>query len=64
DFRSGALKTHLRQADRLRCRFALLIGDDEVAKGFCILRNMQTKAQFEISLSSLSQQILPHIQEP
>ena len=34
DFRSTTLKAHLRQADRLGCRFTLIIGDDEAAKGF------------------------------
>ena len=54
DFRSGSLKSHLRQADRLRSTFALIIGDDEVAKGFAILRNMNTKVQQEVSLLTLT----------
>jgi histidyl-tRNA synthetase len=58
DFRSGTLKAHLRQADRLTCRFALILGDDEVAKGSGVLRNMETKVQYDISLSSLGTDIL------
>jgi histidyl-tRNA synthetase len=58
DFRSITLKTHLRQADRLGCRFTLIIGDDEVAKRSGILRDMKTKVQHDVSLSALS----PHIQ--
>ncbi len=57
DFRSGSLKSHLRQADRLRSHFTLIIGDDEVVKGSAILRNMGTKVQHEVSLTSLSSQI-------
>lgn len=57
DFRSVTLKAHLRQADRLRCRFTLIIGDDEVAKGSGILRDMETKAQHDVSLSTVSFQI-------
>lgn len=57
DFRSGSLKSHLRQADRLRSHFTLIIGDDEVVKGSAILRNMDTKVQHEVSLTSLSSQV-------
>lgn len=57
DFRSLTLKAHLRQADRLRCRFTLILGDDEVVKGSAILRDMETKAQHDVSLSTMSLQI-------
>jgi histidyl-tRNA synthetase len=57
DFRSTTLKAHLRQADRLGCRFTLIIGDDEVAKGSAVLRDMETKVQYDVSLSTLSVEI-------
>ena len=57
DFRSATLKAHLRQADRLGCRVTLIIGDDEVMKGSAILRDMETKVQHDVSLSTLSPQI-------
>ena len=57
DFRAGTLKSHMRQADRLRSQYALIIGDDEVMKGSAILRNMDTKVQQEVSLTSLSSQV-------
>ena len=57
DFRAATLKSHLRQADRLGSRFALIIGDDEVVKGVGILRDMNTKAQQDVSLTSLSRDI-------
>ena len=59
DFRSATLKAHLRQADRLGCRVTLIIGDDEVMKGSAILRDMETKVQYDVSLSTLSPQIQP-----
>lgn len=55
DFRSQTLKAHLRQADRLGCRFTLILGDDEVKKGSAVLRDMETKAQHEIGLSTITQ---------
>ncbi|MDH4155358.1 MAG: histidine--tRNA ligase [Nitrospira sp.] len=57
DFRSATLKAHLRQADRLGCQFTLILGDDEVDKGAGILRNMESKTQYDVLLSSLSRQI-------
>ncbi len=57
DFRFLTLKAHLRQADRLKCRFTLIIGDDEVVKGSAILRDMETKAQYDVSLSTIGLQI-------
>lgn len=58
DFRSTTLKAHLRQADRLASRFTLIIGDDEVVKGSAVLRDMMTKVQHDVNLSTLSPQIL------
>jgi histidyl-tRNA synthetase len=57
DFRSGSLKSHLRQADRLRSQFALIIGNDEAVMGLALLRNMDTKVQHEVSLTALGLQI-------
>jgi histidyl-tRNA synthetase len=53
DFRSTTLKAHLRQADRLDCLYAVLLGDDEAATGTVILRNMTTKVQEPVSLTSV-----------
>lgn len=64
DFRCGTLKAHLRQADRLGCAFSLIIGDDEVAQGRVILRNMGTKSQHDLPLSSLSTEIQPLLSSP
>lgn len=53
DYRAITLKAHLRQADRSKCRYAILLGDDEVARGSVILRNLQSKAQEELPLAGL-----------
>jgi histidyl-tRNA synthetase len=57
DFRSTTLKAHLRQADRLASRFTLIIGDNEVMKGSAVLRDMKTKVQYDVNLSTVSPQI-------
>jgi histidyl-tRNA synthetase len=61
DFRSTTLKAHLRQADRLGCQFTLILGDDEVVKGSAILRDMETKVQYDISLSDVSLHVRTHL---
>jgi histidyl-tRNA synthetase len=50
DYAAMTLKALLRQADRLAARYTAILGDDEVAKGHLILRDMQSKAQQEIPL--------------
>ncbi|MEK6670204.1 MAG: histidine--tRNA ligase [Nitrospirota bacterium] len=54
DYRATTLKAHLRQADRSKCRYAILLGDDEAGRGSVILRNLQSKAQEELPLTGLS----------
>ena len=64
DFRATTLKAHLRQADRARCRYAVLLGDDEVTRGSAIVRDMDTKIQRDISVLQIPehlQSIIPAI---
>ena len=60
DYRATTLKAHLRQADRLKCRYAIFLGDDEAARGFVILRNLQSKAQEELPLAGLISLLKTH----
>ena len=53
DYRATTLKAHLRQADRSKCRYAILLGDDEASRGSVILRNLESKAQEELPLVGL-----------
>ena len=54
DSRATSLKAHLRQADRMGASYVIMIGDDEVAKGRALIRNMMTKEQEEIPLSTVA----------
>jgi histidyl-tRNA synthetase len=54
DYRAITLKAHLRQADRSKCHYAILLGDDEAGRGSVILRNLQSKAQEELPLTGLA----------
>lgn len=57
DSRATSLKAHLRQADRMGAAYVIMVGDDEVAKGKVTVRNMNTKEQEELPLSTVSQQL-------
>jgi len=54
DSRVTSLKTHLRQADRMGASYVIMIGDDEVAKGHALVRNMHTKEQEEVPLYTVA----------
>ncbi|MCL2340314.1 MAG: histidine--tRNA ligase [Proteobacteria bacterium] len=45
DYSGRGLKAQLKQADRVRARFTLIVGEDEWARGEAILRDMRTQAQ-------------------
>lgn len=54
DSRATSLKTHLRQADRMGASYVVIIGDDEVATGQALIRNMHTRKQEEIPFSTVA----------
>jgi histidyl-tRNA synthetase len=54
DYRASTLKAHLRQADRSKCRYAIILGDDEARRRSVIVRNLESKAQEELPLVDLA----------
>jgi histidyl-tRNA synthetase len=54
DYRAITLKAHLRQADRSKCLYAIILGDDEVSRSSVIIRNLESKAQEELPLGGLA----------
>jgi len=48
-----SLKSQMRRADKLKAVSVLIVGDDELAKGTAVLRDMATKQQVEIKLDEL-----------
>ena len=48
-----SLKSQMRRADKLKAASVLIVGDDELAKGKAVWRNMASKQQEEIKLSDL-----------
>jgi histidyl-tRNA synthetase len=53
DYSSKGLKAQLKRADRLGAVRVLIVGDNELASGKGILRDMAAKAQSEVALEDL-----------
>ena len=53
EYASRGLKAQLKSADRLGAKRVLIIGDNELASGKAILRDMTTKVQKEVGLDNL-----------
>ena len=46
-----SLKSQMRRADRFGCQYVLILGEEELAAGTAVLRDMGTKTQVEIHLN-------------
>jgi histidyl-tRNA synthetase len=53
-----SLKSQMRRADKIKAASVLIIGDDELAKGKVVLRNMASKEQDEIDLDSVEAELM------
>ena len=58
DYSGAGLKSQMKKADRSGARKTIIIGEDEMARGVAILRDMTTKDQVEIPLDGLVEGLL------
>jgi len=58
EYRSLGLRIQMRRADRLKARKVLIVGEDELIKGKCILRDMVTKEQTELPLDNVVDELI------
>lgn len=58
---SGSLKSQLRQADKRSARFAVIIGEDEIAQAMVTLRNLALGTQETVPLALLDDAIRQQI---
>jgi histidyl-tRNA synthetase len=56
-----SLKSQMRRADKMQARFALIVGDNELKSGKGILRDMDSKEQFEVSLDRIEEALLAKV---
>ena len=57
EYEDKTLKAQMRRADKLRARYVLIIGDEELKKGEGILRDMRKKTQENLPLDPLEKLI-------
>jgi len=55
----GNVKKRMERANKLRARAAILLGDNEIAKGVATLRDLDTGAQEEVALAQLAERLAP-----
>lgn len=53
DYSARSLKSQMKLADRLRARFAVIVGDDEINRREATVRDMRTSEQTGVSLDEL-----------
>jgi histidyl-tRNA synthetase len=53
DYEGKSLKSQMRKADKLKARYVLIMGEEELKKGRAVLRNMEDKSQEEIPIEGL-----------
>jgi histidyl-tRNA synthetase len=55
---SGNLQRRMRRADRIGARAALLLGDDELARGAATLRDLDSGEQSEVALDAVAARLV------
>jgi histidyl-tRNA synthetase len=53
DYEGKSLKSQMRRADKLKARYVLILGGDELKRGRAVLRNMEKKSQEEIPMDNV-----------
>lgn len=53
DYEGKSLKSQMRRADKLKARYTLILGEEELKKGKAVLRNMENKFQEEVPTHDL-----------
>jgi histidyl-tRNA synthetase len=61
DYLGRSLKSQMKRADKLHCRFTLLIGERELAAGQAELRDMRAGTQEPVRLENIEETILHYI---
>jgi histidyl-tRNA synthetase len=61
DYEGKSLKSQMRRADKLKARYVLILGGDELKRGKAVLRDMETKSQEEISIDRVLETLISKI---
>jgi histidyl-tRNA synthetase len=53
DYEGKSLKSQMRRANKMKARYVLILGEEELKRGKAVLRNMENKSQEEIPMADL-----------
>jgi histidyl-tRNA synthetase len=57
DYQGASLKSQMKKADKCGAGHTLIIGEQEIAAGIAVLRNMQTKEQTTLTFSGIIEEL-------
>jgi histidyl-tRNA synthetase len=57
DFEGKSLKSQMRRAGKMQARFTVIVGEDELARGIAVVRDMDNAIQREIPLADLEENL-------
>lgn len=57
DYQGASLKSQMKKADKCGAGYTLIVGEQEIATGTAILRNMQTKEQTTLTFSGIVEEL-------
>jgi histidyl-tRNA synthetase len=63
DFLRRSIKAQLRDADREQANWVVILGEDEIARGSAIFKNMKDGVQTELPLNTAAGQIARLLQK-
>lgn len=61
DYLDRSMKAQFKYANKRKCRYCLIVGDDEIEKGICSFKNMETGEQIEININNVANEIMKYL---
>ena len=58
DYAGRSMKSQMKQADKANARYALILGEDELAKGVVTVRNMESSGQEQVAREDIINKLL------
>lgn len=63
DYTGKSLKSQMKRANKLKCRYALILGDKEISENCAELRNMGNGVQITLEFDQLEENVMKTIKE-
>ena len=63
DYAGRSMKSQMKQADKANARYALILGEDELAKGVVTMRNMESSGQEQVAREDIVNKLCAEVKE-